>query len=204
MRKPKLREIGEALRSFFSLPYTSRFPKELPKVPEGYRGRPRYSKDDCVGCRACAEVCPARAIDVEDVLTSSGRGFRRLTHHYDICVYCGLCETACITEKGIRLSLEWELSGETRDTMTDSVEKDLLFCEICGSPVACVDHIRWIAKKIGLLSYANPTIYLTKHKEELKALEEQAVRDGRPVGRYDQVRITCPKCRREILFAEQW
>ena len=204
MRKPKLRELGEAIRSLFSWPYTSRFPRVATVPPEGFRGRPKYYKDDCVGCQACAEVCPARAIDVEDIITGKGRGIRRITHHWDVCIYCGQCETACITERGIKLSLEYDLAADNRNTMTEVVEKDLLFCELCGSPIACVDHIKWIAKKVGLLAYTNPTIFLTRHKEELKSILETAPRAERPVGRADQLRITCPSCRREILFTEQW
>ena len=204
MRKPKLRELAEAIRSFFSFPYTSKFPNITVTPPEGFRGRPRYHKEECVGCKACAEVCPARAIDVEDVLVKSGRGFRRLTHRYDVCIYCGQCEAACITGEGIKLSLEWELSGNERASMTDIVEKDLLFCELCGSAIGCVDHLKWIAKKVGLIAYANPSIYLTRHKEDLKALPGVSQRDERPVGRYDQMRITCPSCRREVLFTEAW
>jgi len=204
MRKPKLREIGEAIKSLFRRPYTSKFPQAAVKPPEGFRGRPRYHKEDCVGCQACVEVCPARAIDVEDILMSPGRGFRRLTHRYDVCIYCGQCEAACITGEGIKLSLEWELSGIERPSMTDVVEKDLLFCEICGSPIGCTDHLKWIAKKVGLIAYANPTIYLTRHKEDLKLLLQAAARDDREIGRNDQVRITCPSCRREVLFTEAW
>jgi len=204
MRKPKLREIKEALRSFFSRPYTSKFPRAAVVPPPGFRGRPRYSREDCVGCKACAEVCPAKAIDVEDVQVSKGVGFRRLTHRYDVCIYCGQCEKACITEKGITLSLEWELSGVARADMTDIVEKDLLFCELCNAPITCIDHIKWIAKKVGLMAYTNPTIFLTRHKDDLKIIPQLTKRDEKAVSRGDQMRITCPSCRREILFTEAW
>jgi len=204
MRKPKIRELIEAVKSLLSWPYTTKFPRVATPVPEGFRGRPRYNQDECVGCGACAEVCPARAIDIEDVVTEKGRGLRRLTHHYDMCVYCGLCQTACITDKGITLSDEYDMASYERSGMTDISEKELLFCEVCGSPIACVDHIRWIAKKIGPLAYANPSLYLTRHKKDLKALIDGAPGKKAPVGRTDQLRITCPSCRREVLFSEQW
>lgn len=204
MRKPKLRELIEAIRSLLSWPYTSRFPKIMPVPPEGFRGRPKYSKADCVGCGACAEVCPARAIDVEDLSFGDGRGVRKLTHRYDVCIFCGQCEAACITEKGIKLSLEYNLAADRRDGMTDIVEKDLLFCEICGRPIACVDHIKWIAKKVGLLAFTNPTVYLTRQKHDLLTIIASSPREAKPVTRFDHMHITCPSCRREILFREQW
>jgi hydrogenase-4 component H len=204
MRKPKLRELIEAIKSLLSWPYTSKFPKVIPTPPEGFRGRPKYSKEDCVGCGACAEVCPARAIDVEDLHFGGRRGVRKLTQRYDVCVFCGQCEAACITDKGIKLSLEYNLAADKRDGMTDIVEKDLLFCELCGEKIACVDHIKWVAKKVGPLAYANPTVYLTRHKNDLGALVESVKGEKRDVKRSDQVSITCPSCRREILFTEQW
>jgi len=204
LRKPKIRELIEAVKSLLSWPYTSKFPKVIPAAPEGYRGRPRYYKEDCVGCGACSEVCPAKAIEIEDAVIAKGLGKRKLTHRYDVCVFCGQCEAACITDKGIRLSLEYDLAGDDRSVMKDEVEKDLLFCEACGATIGCVDHIKWVAKKIGLLAYANPTMYLTRHKEELKTLIASEKAEDRNIGRPDQVRITCPSCRREILFTEQW
>jgi len=204
MKKPKLRELFEALRSFFSLPYTSSFPRTVSEVPDGFRGRPRFYEEFCVGCKACVEVCPAKAIDVEDIAFLPGKGIRKLTHHYDVCIFCGQCEEACITEKGIMLSKEYDLASDDRAQMTDVVSKDLLFCELCGSPVSCVDHIRWIAKKIGLLAYSNPTLFLTRNKEELKVLAAETKADKREIVRADQLRVTCPACRRDILFREQW
>lgn len=203
MKKPKIREVIEATKAVIFGPYTTKFPKVPVEPPDGYRGRPKYDKDLCVGCGACVEVCPARAIDVDDKLTGKGKGVRKLTQHYDICIFCGQCEKACITEKGITLSKEYELSSDERATMIDEVEKDLLFCERCGGVIGAIDHIKFLAKKLGPLAFSNPTIFLARH-DDLALLEKTAPRGESPHKRSDYIRVLCPNCRREVIFTEEW
>jgi len=64
MMLPKLREIKEALTSFFSPPYTTKYPAGPAAAFPSYRGLPKYDKDNCVGCGTCAQVCPSLAIQV--------------------------------------------------------------------------------------------------------------------------------------------
>jgi len=203
LRKPKLRELKEAVRAFFQGPYTTKFPK-VPSVPaERYRGKPKYYEDDCVGCGACAEVCPAGAIELQDERRRDSSGIRRLILHYDICHFCGQCEANCITEKGIKLSLEYDLATYDRTETVESVEKELLFCELCGAPVTTVDHLKWLAKKLGPLAFSNQTLILASYKE-LALVDETASRDKRPTWRTDYMRILCPRCKREVIFTEEW
>src|SRR3989304_9649617 len=110
MRKPKLRELGEAVRAFFKGPYTIKYPKEPSAAFEGFRGAPRYHEEDCIGCCACAEVCPALAIKVIDDVKSAPP-MRTLELNYGNCIFCGQCELNCTTEKGIILSQEYDLAS---------------------------------------------------------------------------------------------
>ena len=64
MRKPKLRELKEAITAVVKGPYTSTFPFTPLEPAEAFRGQPEYHEEDCIGCGACAEVCPARTIDI--------------------------------------------------------------------------------------------------------------------------------------------
>ena len=72
MRKPKLRELGEAIRAIIHGPYTAKFPAEPTPLPETFRGCPRYDEETCVGCGACHQVCPPGAIEMEDDLEALG------------------------------------------------------------------------------------------------------------------------------------
>jgi hypothetical protein len=80
--------------------------------------------------------------------------------------------------------------------LRETVEKELVLCEICGEPVAAKDHLQWIARQVGPSAYSNPTIMLPM----LDALKPgEAVRPGKTygLGRSDRIRVLCPKHRRE-------
>jgi len=202
MRKPKLRELGEALKVLFiEGPYTSKFPREPSVPPETFRGKPQYDEEKCIGCGACAQVCPSRAIEViDDVETKK----RKLVLRYDICIFCGQCHAYCTTDEGITLSNEYDLATLDRTTTIETVEKDLVTCEMCGSVVATLDHLCWLSNKLGTLAYANPTLILAS-LTDLSLVETGASRDKEvSPTRSDLLRILCPKCRRNIYLKEEW
>jgi Ni,Fe-hydrogenase III small subunit/NAD-dependent dihydropyrimidine dehydrogenase PreA subunit len=65
-------------------------PQTIPDVtsvelPEIFRGLPSIAKELCADdCRACADVCPTSAIELDPVRLDLGA-----------CVFCGECETSC-------------------------------------------------------------------------------------------------------------
>lgn len=198
MRLPKIRELIEAIKSLVSRPYTKNFIKNPTVAPIGFRGKPQFYEEDCVGCLACAEVCPAKAIEVVDDLASKTR---TLTHHQDQCVYCQSCERACITEKGIKLTREYDLATYDRSKAVTQSKKELVICEDCRKVVGALDHIKFLANKVGPLLYTNPTLLLAKHKE-LKLLNDMP--NSSLHKRSGHLKILCPNCRREMILKEQW
>ena len=202
MRKPKLRELKEALKVLFvEGPYTSKFPKELTKPPETFRGKPRFNPDVCIGCGACSEVCPSRAIEIID---DPETGKRVLKLRYDICNFCGQCHLYCTTDDGIDYTTEYDLAGFDRSEMVVSIEHELALCEVCGGVVATKDHLRWIAKRLGSLAYSNPTLILAG-LDNLSQIDPIHPRDKeRPLYREDIFRILCPECRRRMYLTEEW
>ena len=199
MKLPKLRELWEAVKALVFGPYTSNFPKVKPNIPDGFRGKPRFYQEDCVGCLACEEVCPARAIDHVDDMNSR---LRTLTHHQDTCIYCQQCEKACITGKGILLTKEYDIATYDRTSAVTRSQKELTICENCGKIVAPLDHLKFLAKKVGHLLFANPTLLLARH-DELKLLEDDRPLNS-PHKRGDHLKLVCPHCRAEIILKEQW
>ena len=201
MRKPKLRELREAIKAVFKGPYTAKFPKEPTPVPKAFRGRPRYDKDECVGCGACKEVCPANTIELEDI--TGEQPVRRLTLSLDVCIFCGQCQANCLTKKGITLTNEYELSALKRDDLKEIIEKELLLCEGCGDIIGAKDHIVWLVKKLGPSAFSNPTLILAglRKLEVVPASSKEKAGDkDLPPKRADIFRILCPKCRRKNII----
>jgi len=203
MRKPKLRELGEAVKAVFRGPSTTRFPAEPYEAPKGFRGKPKYDEKECIGCGACAEVCPSQCIIRTDDLAASPP-VRRFELHFDACIYCGQCELNCTTETGIRLSTEYDLACFDRSKCIEAVEKALVLCEVCGAAIGCRDHLLWVAERLGAKRYANPTLILLADGE-LGLVTGESRRDpDRPLDRSDTLRVLCPTCRRTAVLREAW
>lgn len=195
----QFRILKLAIISLFSRPYTTGFPKEAYGPIPQFRGRPRYHADDCIGCGACAEVCPADAIDLTDEM-SREKPVRKLVQHLDTCIQCGQCERYCPTEKGIKLSNEYDYVGFSRADFEEQVEKDLLLCECCGEVIAPVDQLRWLIKRLGPLAFTNPTLMLVS-ASELAVVDEGVKITSDKAVRAERMSIQCPKCRRKTLLA---
>jgi len=197
MKYPKLRELKEAIKALVKGPYTSRFPYEPHKPYERFRGRPEFHENDCVGCGACSQVCPARAIDMQDI-----KDKRILTVNWDMCIFCGQCQANCPTEKGIILSSEFDLATiGKREDLKQEIKKELVLCECCGEVIAPYDQILWVAKRLGPLSFSNASLMLFYLRNLTLALEEKpSPKDEREFLRSDRIKILCPRCRREAVI----
>lgn len=199
MKLPKVRELLEAVKALTHKPYTSKFPFKPHEPYPSFRGQPEYNADRCLGCLACEETCPAEAIAHQDVIDGSAPK-RVMIHYTDTCIFCGCCEDACIADhEGIKLTNNWELAFFERDKAFETIEKDLQLCEICGSVIACKDHLKWIAEKVGELSFASPTLYQSRLKG-LGVVDNNIVSAVKDYGRSDRVKILCSRCRRETTL----
>ena len=195
----QFRILKLAIISLFSRAYTTSFPKGVYEPIKQFRGRPRYHKDDCMGCGACAEVCPSKCIDLIDDVKAV-RPMRRLVQHLDACICCGQCERYCPTEKGITLTNEYDFVGFAPADFEERVEKDLLLCECCGEVIAPVEQLRWLVRRLGPLAFTNPTLMLVAARELALVSEGVKITSDKAV-RAERVSIQCPKCRRKTSLA---
>ncbi len=94
-----VKKVKEALRSATSSPFTVRYPYVPSPPPPTFRGKPEYDEDKCVGCGICVERCPSDAIEIEDLGNE-----RKLTIHYEFCIYCANCNYRCMPLEGVKPS----------------------------------------------------------------------------------------------------
>ena len=203
MRLPKIRELIEAVTALIKGPYTSKFPYAPHEPAKRFRGKPEYSIEGCIACTACALVCPARAIEFRDVVTSE-KATRKMILHLDECHYCGQCSALCTTRDddppGVRHTTKFDLAGFDRSEMVSTTdEKELALCEICGGVITAKAHLAWVAKKLGPLAFSNPTLFL----ESLKTMgiAEGVAKSARDyVLRSDRLKVLCARCRRKATI----
>jgi len=203
VRKPKLRELKEAVKAVIFGPYTTKFPAEPHVPPDGFRGKPEFHEDGCIGCGACAEVCPAVAIRVIDD-ADADPPTRRLELRYDKCIFCGQCELNCTTKEGIKLSKIYDLATLDRSECLESIEHELVMCEMCGEIVGTRKHLRWVAEQLGAKAYANPTLIISADGSMKLAPPDAGRKEEPALARSDMMRVLCPTCRRTIVIRELW
>ncbi len=197
MRYPKLRELKEAIKALIKGPYTSRFPYRPHEPFERFRGKPLFHEEDCVGCGACFQVCPAKAIDMQD------KGEKRvLSVSWDMCIFCGQCQANCLTGKGIILSQEFDLATTGKRTeLKQVIEKELLLCSSCREIIAPREQILWVARKLGVLSFSNASVMLFYLQNLNLAFKEKDLPKGKEEFlRSDRMKVLCPRCRREAVI----
>ncbi|MCX5782129.1 MAG: 4Fe-4S dicluster domain-containing protein [Elusimicrobia bacterium] len=202
MKYPKLRELKEAFKSFFSKPYTTKYPAE-PHTPfPKFRGRPIPDDNECIACGACSIVCPSNAIEIKENLDKKPPT-REVIWHYDLCIFCAQCELLCTTSKGVKLSLEFDLATYNRASLFSGIEKELIMCECCQTVIAPKTQFLWLINKLGPLSSGNFNLIYTAQKELKIAEELPSEVDSSEIQRPDLFRVLCPKCRHLVIVFNQ-
>ncbi len=199
MRKPKIRELVEAIRALFTGPFTSKFPFEPSPAAPRFRGKLEFNFDKCILCGACVEVCPANARSQQD---DKLRRVRREIHYREKCVYCGNCVSYCTTKEGIKHTQEYDMAQITKDGYEDAIEKELILCDSCGEVITTRSQLLWIAQRVGELAYANPNLFLALSQEYGESVIPKS--SGPVPYRSAHLRFLCPTCRRAVYLKEIW
>ena len=118
------------------------YPFQPAPPAEGFRGRVQVDIDKCIGCGACASVCPPRLIIMTD-----HDGKRTLEFQLGKCTYCARCAEVC-PEQAITLNQEFELATDNKADLLVTVHLTLAKCERCGEAFATQRIIRKLGTKV--------------------------------------------------------
>ncbi len=198
MHYPKLRELREAVISLVTPAHTTRFPKEEHKPFPNFRGKPVVNDSKCVGCEACANVCPSGAIQVTD---DPERKIRIITRDFGKCIFCGQCEANCITREGVKLSNTlYDLATFDRKNLVETQEKELLLCAYCHAVITTREHMRFLRNKLGPKSYSSLlSLNILNHDLQLAPEEEVELPVLDDLKRKDMFNVICPNCLHKVL-----
>jgi len=107
--------------------------------------------DQCNGCLACVQNCPANALRAEDSDAN-----RVLSHNMARCARCGNCYRICPQD-----AIEFQFMLENGWDEVKSLE--LVYCSVCGVPIYTMDYRQTLSEKLGTES--EPTC--SKHRDEV-------------------------------------
>jgi Ni,Fe-hydrogenase III small subunit/Fe-S-cluster-containing hydrogenase component 2 len=114
----------------------------LLETPEGFRAEPVVSSTKCIGCAACANSCPAGAIEIDDMGADRVVKFT----HKD-CICCATCEEVC-PSKAVELTCKDKPWFENKETAISEATVELKKCLLCGLPFASSRQINWAMERI--------------------------------------------------------
>lgn len=115
---------------------------ELLRTPQGFRGNPHVDQDTCVGCGACAHVCPADAIEIV------GNGSeRRVRFMHKDCIFCGSCQDVCPSE-AVELRAGRKEWFQAKDASLSEARLSVGACILCGAPYVPGAQLTWALRRI--------------------------------------------------------
>ncbi|MBW1998759.1 MAG: 4Fe-4S binding protein [Deltaproteobacteria bacterium] len=92
--------------------------------------------DNCNGCLACVQNCPANALNYRD-----NGDKRTLLHNMTKCARCGNCWRICPNDAV-------EFQHLLRGTWDEVASMELLRCIVCGEPLYTADFEGTLADKV--------------------------------------------------------
>jgi hydrogenase-4 component H len=120
-------KVKEALICLKAGRVTLPYPFKPHDPEQGFRGKISVDPDMCFGCGGCANVCPARVIQVHDPEPDR----RVLEFFWSRCTYCGRCEEVCPDDAIVMTPLS-ETATEKAQDMYFTLDVFMGPCQRCG------------------------------------------------------------------------
>jgi len=117
--------------------------EELLRTPQGFRGNPHVDQAKCVGCGACAHVCPADAIEIAGSGTE-----RRVRFMHKDCIFCGSCQDVCPSE-AVELRAGRKEWFQTKEASLSEAYLAVRTCRLCGAAYMPDAQVAWALRRMG-------------------------------------------------------
>jgi formate hydrogenlyase subunit 6/NADH:ubiquinone oxidoreductase subunit I len=114
----------------------------LLRTPQGFRGDPHVDQAKCVGCGACANVCPADAIEIVGSGTERIVRFKR-----EDCIFCATCQDVCPSE-AVELRAGEKAWFREKGASRSEARLELRTCLLCGTPFLPDAQLNWAMSKV--------------------------------------------------------
>lgn len=112
------------------------------RAPDGFRGVPEVDDEKCTGCGACAEICPAKAIEIVDRSDE-----RTVKFDHTKCIFCASCEEIC-PEDAIEMATRYNVVTKNKGEATSEAKLGLAKCVGCGALFVSPKHLQSISERI--------------------------------------------------------
>ena len=167
---PRPQGIFHALADAFKLKIDGL--EHLLQIPATFRGHPQVDQSKCIGCGACANVCPAQAIEILD-----HEAEREIRFTHQDCIFCATCQDVCPSQAVALDSTAAPWFGG-KDASQSIARIALQKCLACGTPRIPSEQVRWSSQKIDETLRMDPAVRTQLLRSIAGKLDTQPAKPG--------------------------